>query len=71
MMVYRTAAARMPSTAPFECVAWFVRRMILAMRTEKRMKEVNAERNWRTRRTWRIGLWVLLLGASVRVLVLL
>lgn len=40
----------MPSTAPLERVALPVRRMTLAIRTEKRMREVKAEMNWKMRR---------------------
>jgi hypothetical protein len=48
--VYRTAAAMIPSTAPLEREALWTRRTIFARRTEKRMREVSAERNCRRRR---------------------
>jgi hypothetical protein len=48
--VYATAAARMPSTAPLERVARPANRMILAKRMEKRMSDIDAERNWKARK---------------------
>jgi len=48
--VYRTAAARMPSTAPLECEALWKRRTIFERRMEKRMSEVVADSHWKTRR---------------------
>ncbi len=49
MSVYKTAAARMPSTAPLEREARPARLIIFRRRTEKRIREVREERNWKTR----------------------
>ena len=66
MSVYRTAAARMPSTAPLEREVRPTSRMILSMRREKRIREVVAERNCRMRKIVREEMvfgWAVAAGA--------